>query len=45
MEGHDGKHSSYDVAEYALRFTFGISWLIDAVLKWLPGFRPGHLQR
>ncbi len=27
---------------YALRFTFGTIWLIDAVLKWLPGFRSGY---
>jgi hypothetical protein len=25
----------------ALRIGFGIIWLIDAVLKWLPGFRGG----
>ena len=24
----------------ALRITFGVIWLIDATLKWLPGFRP-----
>src|ERR1700722_2394538 len=28
----------------ALRITFGIIWLIDAVLKWLPGFRSGYLS-
>ena len=28
--------------KYALRFTFGLIWLIDAVLKWLPGFRAGY---
>ena len=27
----------------ALRISFGIIWLIDAVLKWLPGFRAGYL--
>lgn len=27
--------------KYALRFTFGGIWLIDAVLKW-PGFRAGY---
>jgi uncharacterized membrane protein YphA (DoxX/SURF4 family) len=27
----------------ALRISFGIIWLIDAVLKWLPGFRSGYL--
>ena len=27
----------------ALRISFGIIWLIDAVLKWLPGFRTGYL--
>src|ERR1700683_5388583 len=28
--------------KYALRITFGVIWLIDAVLKWLPGFRSGY---
>jgi uncharacterized membrane protein YphA (DoxX/SURF4 family) len=28
----------------ALRISFGIIWLIDAVLKWLPGFRTGYLS-
>jgi uncharacterized membrane protein YphA (DoxX/SURF4 family) len=28
--------------KYALRITFGMIWLIDAVLKWLPGFRSGY---
>jgi uncharacterized membrane protein YphA (DoxX/SURF4 family) len=28
----------------ALRITFGIIWLIDAVLKWLPGFRSGYMD-
>jgi nitrite reductase (NO-forming) len=27
----------------ALRVSFGIIWLIDAVLKWLPGFRSGYM--
>jgi uncharacterized membrane protein YphA (DoxX/SURF4 family) len=27
----------------ALRISFGIVWLIDAVLKWLPGFRTGYV--
>lgn len=26
----------------ALRITFGVIWLIDAVMKWLPGFRSGY---
>ena len=26
----------------ALRISFGIIWLIDATLKWLPGFRSGY---
>src|SRR5277367_4113018 len=30
--------------KYALRFTFGGLWLIDAVLKWLPGFRSGYMS-
>jgi uncharacterized membrane protein YphA (DoxX/SURF4 family) len=29
--------------KYALRITFGLIWLIDAVLKWLPGFRAGYM--
>ena len=29
--------------KYALRITFGSIWLIDAVLKWLPGFRSGYM--
>jgi hypothetical protein len=28
----------------ALRISFGIIWLIDAILKWLPGFRSGHIS-
>jgi nitrite reductase (NO-forming) len=28
----------------ALRIGFGIIWLIDAVLKWLPGFRTGYMD-
>jgi uncharacterized membrane protein YphA (DoxX/SURF4 family) len=27
----------------ALRITFGVIWLIDAVLKWLPGFRSSYM--
>jgi uncharacterized membrane protein YphA (DoxX/SURF4 family) len=27
----------------ALRVSFGIIWLIDATLKWLPGFRAGYM--
>jgi nitrite reductase (NO-forming) len=27
----------------ALRISFGVIWLIDAVLKWLPGFRAGYM--
>ena len=30
--------------KYALRITFGGIWLIDAVLKWLPGFRSGYMS-
>ena len=29
--------------KYALRITFGTIWLIDAVLKWLPGFRSVYM--
>ena len=28
----------------ALRIAFGIIWLIDAVLKWLPGFRSDYMS-
>jgi nitrite reductase (NO-forming) len=28
----------------ALRIGFGVIWLIDAVLKWLPGFRAGYMD-
>ena len=28
----------------ALRVGFGVIWLIDAVLKWLPGFRSGYMD-
>lgn len=28
----------------ALRISFGVIWLIDAVLKWLPGFRAGYMD-
>ena len=27
----------------ALRISFGVIWLIDAILKWLPGFRSGYM--
>src|SRR5450759_5377332 len=27
----------------ALRISFGIIWLVDAVLKWLPGFRSSYM--
>jgi nitrite reductase (NO-forming) len=28
----------------ALRITFGVIWLIDAILKWLPGFRSSYMD-
>jgi nitrite reductase (NO-forming) len=28
----------------ALRIGFGLIWLIDAILKWLPGFRSGYMD-
>jgi nitrite reductase (NO-forming) len=28
----------------ALRITFGLIWLIDATLKWLPGFRASYMS-
>jgi nitrite reductase (NO-forming) len=28
----------------ALRIAFGVIWLIDAVLKWLPGFKDGYMD-
>ena len=27
----------------ALRITFGVIWLVDAILKWLPGFRHDYM--
>jgi nitrite reductase (NO-forming) len=30
--------------KYALRITFGVIWGIDAVLKWLPGFRSSYMS-
>lgn len=27
-----------------LRITFGVIWLIDAMLKWLPGFRASYMS-
>ena len=27
-----------------LRITFGVIWLIDATLKWLPGFRASYMS-
>lgn len=29
----------------AVRVGFGIIWLIDAILKWLPGFRSGYMDQ
>ncbi len=28
----------------ALRISFGLIWLVDATLKWLPGFRAGYMD-
>jgi uncharacterized membrane protein YphA (DoxX/SURF4 family) len=28
----------------ALRITFGVIWLVDAILKWLPGFRASYMS-
>jgi nitrite reductase (NO-forming) len=28
----------------AVRISFGVIWLIDAILKWLPGFRSGYMS-
>jgi hypothetical protein len=28
----------------ALRIGFGVIWLIDAVLKWLPGFKDSYMS-
>jgi len=28
----------------ALRISFGVIWLVDAILKWLPGFRSGYMD-
>lgn len=27
-----------------LRVSFGVIWLIDAILKWLPGFRRDYMD-
>ena len=27
----------------AVRVTFGVIWLVDAILKWLPGFRADYM--
>lgn len=29
----------------AVRVSFGVIWLIDAILKWLPGFRSGYMDQ
>jgi len=42
-----GKEASRNAPTWpkdALRVTFGIIWLIDAILKWLPGFRSGYMD-
>lgn len=28
----------------AVRIAFGVIWLVDAILKWLPGFRSGYMD-
>src|SRR6266705_2937102 len=28
----------------AVRITFGVVWLLDAIMKWLPGFRSGYMD-
>ena len=28
----------------AVRISFGVIWLVDAILKWLPGFRSGYMD-
>lgn len=33
-----------DWPKSAVRVTFGVIWLIDATLKWLPGFRSGYMD-
>lgn len=50
-EGRDGRASNFppDAGLYAwpkdaLRINFGIIWLIDAALKWLPGSRSGYMD-
>jgi uncharacterized membrane protein YphA (DoxX/SURF4 family) len=36
------RHSSWP--KDLLRISFGVIWLIDAVLKWLPGFRADYMS-
>ena len=40
-----GQHSSNTWPKTGLRIAFGTIWLIDAVLKWLPGFRSGYMDQ
>ena len=40
-----GLHSSTVWPKTGLRVAFGVIWLIDAVLKWLPGFRSGYMDQ
>lgn len=42
---HDGmkRPARPDWPKDAVRVTFGVMWLVDAVLKWLPGFRVTYM--
>jgi len=38
------QHPSAQWPKTAIRVTFGVIWPIDAILKWLPGFRSGYMD-
>ncbi len=40
-----GAHHTINWPKTGLRVTFGVIWLIDAILKWLPGFRSGYMDQ
>lgn len=38
------EHTAPDWPRDAVRIVFGVIWLVDAFLKWLPGFRSGYMD-
>ena len=42
-QGQTGSRECAAWPKDALRIGFGVIWLIDAVLKWLPGFKAGYM--